>query len=66
MKTERRHDMGVGGQCVCHVCEEKTANRRGVTCQGERYPSCGAKMLREGSHHHKLILKQKGYNEAPT
>jgi hypothetical protein len=30
----------------------------GVRCRDERCPQCGAKMLREGSEHHKLWLQR--------
>lgn len=48
-----RHEMGSGGQCICTKCDVKIPHRQGVLCQDERCPKCGAKMLREGSHHHK-------------
>jgi len=59
MVKERRHEMGPGGYCVCPKCEESVAHRKGVPCQEERCPRCGAKMLREGSQHHKLFLEKK-------
>jgi hypothetical protein len=31
------------------------AHRHGIPCQEERCPDCGAKMLREGSYHHRLF-----------
>ncbi len=46
MAAERRHDMGIGGTCICPVCEATTEHQRSVRCQEERCPSCGAKMLR--------------------
>ena len=58
MIVERRHDMGVGGYCICPKCEEKILHNRGVPCQDERCPKCGAKMLREGSYHHDLLEKK--------
>ena len=58
MIVERRHDMGVGGYCICPKCEEKIPHNRGVPCQDERCPKCGAKMLREGSYHHDLLEKK--------
>jgi len=59
MKTERRHDMGQGGYCVCPKCDTKTPHRKGIPCQDEQCPECDAKLLREGSHHHKLFLEKK-------
>jgi len=60
MKTERSHEMGAGGDCICPKCETRVAHRRGVPCQDERCPKCGAKMLREGSHHHRLFQEKHG------
>lgn len=51
---ERHHTMGEGGMCVCPKCRTTRLHRRGVPCQDERCPECGAKMLREGSEHHAL------------
>ena len=56
MPKERRHDMGVGGNCICPKCGKQLAHQRGVPCQDQRCPACGAKLLRAGSHHHKLSL----------
>jgi predicted amidophosphoribosyltransferase len=59
MAIERRHEMGEGGYCVCPKCGEKTAHSRGVPCQEERCPKCGAKLLREGSYHHRLFQEKR-------
>lgn len=59
MAREHRHDMGPGGDCVCPKCGERLPHRTGVPCQEERCPECGAKMLREGSHHHELFEAKK-------
>ena len=59
MAHERRHDMRPGGGCVCPRCGRKLARRRGVPCQEERCPGCGAKTLREGSHYHELFEEKK-------
>lgn len=58
MAETRRHEMGTGGLCVCPKCGEKTAHRRGIPCQEERCPGCGAKLLRVGSFHHRLFEKK--------
>lgn len=50
---------GKGGNCVCPKCETTIPHRRGVRCQDERCPECNAKMLREGSEHHRLWLEKK-------
>jgi hypothetical protein len=58
MAEERRYEMGTGGFCVCPKCGERIPHQRGVPCQKERCPECGAKMLREGSFHHQLWKKK--------
>jgi len=55
MTVKRTHEMGSGGYCVCPKCYEKSLHRDGVPCQEERCSKCGVKLLREGSHHHKLF-----------
>jgi len=55
-----RHDMGEGGHCVCPKCETRVAHRNGVPCQEERCPKCGAKLLREGSQHHRAWVARRG------
>lgn len=59
MTAKRRYDMGPGGRCVCPKCEREFPHRRGLPCQEERCPKCGAKMLRVGSDHHRLLLQKK-------
>ena len=51
--------MGSGGYCVCPKCGKKGPHQRGIPCQDERCPTCGVKMLREGSDHYLLWLKKK-------
>ncbi len=58
-KKECQHMMGRGGTCICPKCNTTVLHRHGVPCQEERCPECNAKMLREGSEHHELWLKQK-------
>jgi hypothetical protein len=55
MSEKQRERLGPAGFCICPKCGEKTTHRRGVPCQEERCPSCGARMLREGSTHHRLF-----------
>ena len=45
MVQERRHDMGVGGFCICPKCGEQIEHQHGIPCQEEKCPECGAKML---------------------
>jgi transcription initiation factor IIE alpha subunit len=66
MREERRHEMGVGGHCICPKCEERMPHRTAVPCQEERCPKCGAKMLRENSHHHELFEAKKRRKEEKT
>jgi predicted amidophosphoribosyltransferase len=58
-KNEGCERLGKGGNCVCPKCETTIPHQRGVPCQQERCPECGAKMLREGSEHHALWLKKR-------
>jgi predicted amidophosphoribosyltransferase len=58
MTEKRRHDTGAGGSCICPKCGETVPHRRGIRCQEERCPTCGAKLLREGSYHHRLFLEK--------
>jgi Zn-finger nucleic acid-binding protein len=53
------HNMRAGGHCICPKCDARTSHQRGVPCQEEKCPKCGAKMLREGSEHHQLLLKKR-------
>lgn len=64
MTRERRHEMGPGGECICPKCEERLPHRRGIPCEEERCPKCGAKMLREGSRHHQLLQEKQAKREA--
>lgn len=59
IKHTREHTMGSGGECICPKCRKTIDHQRGIPCQDERCPECGAKMLRVGSHHHDLWLKKK-------
>lgn len=58
MKSERSHTMGEGGYCVCPKCDYRVEHQRGVPCQEERCPKCGAKLLREESEHHQLFINK--------
>ncbi len=58
MKNERRHEMGEGGYCICPKCNIRTEHNQGIPCQDEKCSECGAKMIREGSYHHELMLKK--------
>ncbi len=54
-----RHTMGSGGYCYCPKCGYRAPHKRGIPCQEERCPECGAKLIREGSYHDDLIQKKK-------
>ena len=59
MKKERQHKMGPVGECICPKCEACIEHRRGIPCQDERCPECGAKMLRVGSDDYQLWAAKK-------
>lgn len=63
--TPGGHTMGAGGYCICPKCGERTSHRQSVPCQTEKCPRCGAKMLREGSDHHRLLLKKRKAKDSP-
>jgi predicted amidophosphoribosyltransferase len=56
---QNRWRMGPSGQCVCPKCGRTITHQPGMPCQQERCPACGARMMREGSPHHELLLKKK-------
>ncbi len=51
--------MGSGGSCVCPKCGKKVPHQAGTPCIETACPACGAKMLREGSDHHKALEGKK-------
>lgn len=63
--VEHKNEMGPFGRCICPNGDHRTPHHRGVPCQEERCPSCGAKLLREGSEHHRLFEEKhrKGRSE---
>lgn len=52
--------LGRGGNCICLKCGERVPHTAGVPCAEEVCPKCGAKMVREGSYHHRLLQEQEG------
>ena len=59
MVTERKHEMGAGGFCLCPRCGEKIPHIRGERCIEQRCPKCNSKMIREGSDHHERIERKR-------
>lgn len=59
MHVRDQTGFGPGGFCVCPKCEEKIPHKTGTPCREEKCPKCGAKMVREGSYHHQLIVEKK-------
>lgn len=51
--------MGENGNCVCPKCGEIIPHTSGIPCVETKCPKCNARMLREGSDHHKAFLKKK-------
>ncbi len=59
MVQNQTQGMGRGGFCICPKCNYRAPHQRGVPCQEQRCPNCGAKLLREGSYHHQLLLEKR-------
>ncbi|MGD9489689.1 MAG: ferredoxin [Calditrichaceae bacterium] len=59
MHDHKKQNLGDGGYCVCPKCNHRAPHKNGVPCQEERCPNCNAKLLREGSDHHKMFLDKK-------
>ena len=55
--------MGPSGNCICLKCGFGKRHERGIPCQEERCPKCNAKLVREGSYHHKNISEAKKKRE---
>jgi predicted amidophosphoribosyltransferase len=51
--------LGPGGTCICPKCGQRAPHVAGTPCQETKCPRCGAKMLREGSYHHRLYEEKK-------
>jgi hypothetical protein len=62
MTIKDQKGMGAGGFCICPKCGKKEPHRRGIPCQEERCPGCGAKMLREESYHDRLLKEKQAKN----
>jgi predicted nucleic-acid-binding Zn-ribbon protein len=54
-----KHGMGPVGRCICPKCGHTTAHQPGLPCQQQKCPKCGARMMREGSWHHNLVIEKK-------
>jgi len=65
-QKERHHNMGPIGECICPKCEARIPHRRGVPCQQEHCPACGAKkMLRVGSDDYQLWMNKRRHKPTP-
>jgi hypothetical protein len=56
---DNQYGLGPSGFCICPKCSHRIPHTRGVPCQDEKCPKCGAKMIREGSEHHQLLQKKR-------
>jgi hypothetical protein len=63
MATQRKHEMGRGGLCICPKCGEVMPHLSGQRCITERCPECNARMVRKGSYHHKLVEEKRRKKE---
>ena len=59
MVNGQTQGMGIGGYCICPKCDYRAPHQRGIPCQDQRCPKCGAKLMREGSYHHQLLLEKR-------
>ena len=59
MAELRTQGMGPGGFCICPKCGYKEPHVAGIPCRDEKCPKCGARMVREGSYHHKLTSEKR-------
>jgi len=46
--------------CICVHCGTRLPHAEGVPCRDSDCPTCGKKMMREGSYHYKLYISKKG------
>ena len=46
-ETDKRHEAGPVGYCVCPECGARAPHERGIPCNSTSCPKCGAKMKRE-------------------
>lgn len=58
--TMKEDLLDIPGFCICPFCDMRIRHEPGRPCREDRCPSCGKKMVREGSYHHQLIIKKKG------
>ena len=49
---------GSGGYCICVHCGTKIPHTSGIPCMETKCPTCGKRMFREGSEHHRLFLEK--------
>jgi len=57
--------MGAGGSCICLKCGNRYPHRQGQPCLDTPCPSCGAKMVREGSPRHQAYMEKQEKKKDP-
>ena len=50
---------GGGGVCICPKCDYKVSHVLGTPCSAMLCPKCNIRLIREGSEHHRFVLKKR-------
>ncbi len=50
---------GAGGFCICPKCDYREPHVSGTPCSAQLCPHCNIRLIREGSEHHRFVLKKR-------